>query len=174
MTYLELRNKISTDIFTILDVGKNFPDQSGATVRMQLSRLKKRGLIKVIKRGLYCFPGAHIDELSLARYLYQPSYISLETALNYHGVIPDVPLAVTCVTTVTTKKITTESGIFYYHKIPSKLFWGFSLEPFFLAFPEKALLDYTYLMGKKATRSLRIDWSKIDKKLLKKYDQYYR
>lgn len=174
MKYLALLAAVRTDLFTILDVEKYFPDEKPESIRTQLSRFVRRELVRPVKRGLYAFPHATIDELTMAGYLYQPSYISLETALHYHGVIPDIPLSVTSVTTVTTKKITTDAGVYYYHKIPPKLFWGYSREPYAMAFPEKALLDFTYLRGKHAALGLRVDWSTINKKLLHKYDQYYR
>jgi len=99
MTYLQLERLIKQPIFTLVDVLRNFPDDSEQTVRVQLSRFGQRGLVKLFKRGLYSFSDRPVDELELANRLYAPSYVSLETALNYHGIIPDVPLAVTSVTT---------------------------------------------------------------------------
>ncbi len=174
MTYLQLERLIKQPIFTLVDVLRNFPDDSEQTVRVQLSRFGQRGLVKLFKRGLYSFSDRPVDELELANRLYAPSYVSLETALNYHGIIPDVPLAVTSVTTVTTKTIKAGGGTFYYHKILPKHFWGFSEGPFRLAFAGKALWDYKYLYGEKAVAALRIDWNKIDKKKLVEFDQYYR
>lgn len=129
----------------MLDVVKLFPDEKPGAVRTQLYRLVKSGHIFPIKRGLYCFDKSNVDELQLAGKLYSPSYISLETALNYYGVIPDIPIAVRSVTPITTKKIKTGLGDYYYLKIDSKLFFGFSQMPYNIAYKEKALLDYFYL-----------------------------
>ena len=152
MTYLELRDQITKPYFTLTDVLKFFSDDSPETIRTQLFRFVKKGYLIHLKREVYLFPKAQIDELELARLLYAPSYVSLETALNYYGMIPDIPLSVTSVTTVTTKKIKTVLGQFYYQKIKPELFWGYKVVPtknrgvFYMAFPEKALLDYFYLM----------------------------
>ena len=160
----------------MLDVVKLFPDEKSAAVRTQLYRLTKKGLISPVKRGLYCFDKSKIDELELAGKLYSPSYISLETALNYYGVIPDIPIAVRSVTPITTKKIKTGLGDYYYLKIDSKLFFGFSQTPFNIASKEKALLDYFYLRRirpdnriRKVSREMRLrlnDWD------WKRYHEY--
>lgn len=142
---------------------------------MQLSRLLKTGQIAQIRQGLYCFDPGKIDELALANILYPRSYISLETALNYYGLIPDIPLAVTSITMVTTKKITNRFGQFYYFKIKPELFFGFNQiksandEMFFdLAEKEKALLDYFYLR-KASVSALRLKLKDLD---LKSYNEY--
>ena len=162
MKYLDLRKLIEGNVFSMLDVAKLFPDEKPEAIRTQLYRLVKKGHIFPIKRGLYSFDKSRVDELELAGKLYSPSYISLETALNYYGVIPDVPIAVRSVTPITTKKIETGLGDYYYLKIDSKLFFGFSQTPFAIAHKEKALLDYFYLRKvRKVTPDTRlqlVDW----------------
>ena len=163
MKYLDLKRNIEGNIFGVLDVIKLFPDERLAAVRTQLYRLIKKGLIFPIKRGLYSFDAGKIDELYLAGRLYFPSYVSLETALNYYGVIPDIPMTVGSVTPTTTKKIETRLGNFHYLKIDRKLFFGFSQTPFAIAHKEKALLDYFYLRKvKKVSPDARLqltDWN---------------
>lgn len=174
MTYIQLQKTIKTPIFTILDVGKYFFDESERLIIVQLSRFIKRGLIISLKRGLYCFADREVDSFTIANQIYTPSYISLETALNYHGVIPDVPLAgVSSISPTTTRKFITPRGTYYYQKISPKIFWGYSEAPFKMAFAEKALLDYIYFYGQKTADSLRIDWSKIDKKKYSSFKIYY-
>ncbi|MFH1971524.1 MAG: hypothetical protein ABIJ05_04040 [Patescibacteria group bacterium] len=162
MRYLDLRRDIEGNVFGILDVVKLFPGEKSTAVRTQLYRLAKKGFIFPIKRGLYCFDKSKLDELDLAGQLYSPSYVSLETALNYYGVIPDVPMAVSCVTPITTKKIETSLGNYNYLKVDSKLFFGFSQTPFNIAYKEKALLDYFYLRRlRKVSPEMRLrlnDW----------------
>lgn len=173
MTYLQLLKEIKTPVFTILDVAKYFSDENRHLV-VQLYRFVKRGLLISLKRGLYCFADREVDTFTLANQIYTPSYISLETALNYHGVIPDVPLAgVNSVSPTTTRKFLTPKGNFFYQKLSSKLFWGYSEAPYKIAFPEKALLDYVYFYGQKSADALRIDWSKIDRKRYSSFKKYY-
>ncbi len=170
MKYLDLRKLIEGNVFSMLDVAKLFPDEKPEAIRTQLYRLVKRGHIFPIKRGLYSFDKSRVDELELAGKLYSPSYISLETALNYYGVIPDVPIAVRSVTPITTKKIQTAMGNYYYSKISSKLFFGCSQTPYAIAHKEKALLDYFYIrkIGK-VTQDTRLE---LDNWNWKRYHEY--
>lgn len=170
MRYLDLRRLLKGNTFDIVDAVKLFPGEQSATVRMQLYRFAKKGLIFSLKRGLYCFDKSKIDELELAGQLYSPSYVSLETALNYYGMIPDIPMAVRCVTPITTKKIVTSLGDYYYLKIDRKLFFGFLRAPFALAFKEKALLDYFYLRRiRKVSAEMRLSLGDLD---WKRYHDY--
>lgn len=123
MRYLELQKAINTNIFTLLDVEKYFFGENPHAIRTQLSRFAKRKMIKQIKRGLYCFDKSKIDEYILANKLYQPSYVSLESALEYYGIIPDVTQAVTSINLTTFKKFSNEFGRFYYSKIQQSLFF---------------------------------------------------
>ena len=174
MRYLDLRRLLKGNTFDIIDAVKLFPNEQSATVRTQLYRFAKKGLIFALKRGLYCFDKSKIDELELAGRLYSPSYVSLETALNYYGVIPDIPMAVRCVTPITTKKIATSLGDYYYLKIDRTLFFGFSQTPFALAFKEKALLDYFYLRRiRNVSPEMRLSLGDWDWKRYHEYAEHF-
>lgn len=179
MKYLELRGEIQGNIFTFLDVIKHFPNESLQAIKVQLARFVKKKWLTRIKKGLYCFNLEIIDALELANRLYQPSYISLETALNFYGIIPDIPQTVTSVTLTTTKRIHNQFGAFAYTKIKPKLFFGFikvksPTGAFFnLAKREKALLDYFYLRKIKSTKDLRLSLGGLDESLYKQYAKNY-
>jgi len=149
MKFLELRRAIGKNIFAILDVKKYFPKEKDHSLRIQLSRFRRKGLIYPIKRGWYCFQPDLVNEFELANKLYQPSYISLETALNYYGVIPDISRQVVSITPVKTKRIVSQFGSFSYCRIKPELFWGYQKVSlpgqtgfFLIAQKEKALLDF--------------------------------
>lgn len=180
MKYLDLKEKIADNIFTYLDVLKIFSRKNSQTIKTQLFRFLKKGLITKIKRGLYCFEPDLIDEFDLAERLYQPSYISLETALNYYGLIPDVPQAVTSINLTTTKKIKNRFGDFFYNKIKPPLFFGFlkikspkSAVFFNLARKEKALLDYFYIRKIKKIDDLRLNLKELDLNLYQEYGKNF-
>lgn len=180
MKYLELKREIRGNIFTFLDVVKHFPHENSQTVRVQLARFVQKGLATRIKRGLYCFDEKKIDELDLAGRLYQPSYISLEAALNFYGIIPDIPQTVTSVTLTTTKRIQNQFGTFSYTKIKPQLYFGFAKVKsattgafFNLAKKEKALLDYFYLRKIKSTKDLRLNLKDLDKDSYQQYASSY-
>ncbi|MBL7159769.1 hypothetical protein ISS85_04790 [Candidatus Microgenomates bacterium] len=169
MKYLDLQAKVKTNIFTFLDIEKIFSAESLHSIKIQLSRFAKKGLIKQIKRELYCFDEKKIDELVLAGLLYQPSYISLESALNYYGIIPDIPQAITLVSLTNSKKIKNDFGSFYYSKIKKELFFGFTKisppnlkEIIRIAKKEKALLDYFYIRKIKKITDLRLNLKELN------------
>ncbi|MCD6270372.1 hypothetical protein J7J23_01175, partial [bacterium] len=96
------------------------------------------------------------DPFLLANFIYSPSYISLESALNYYSIIPDIPFTITSVTINKTKKFKTKNyGVFYYSHLKPDLFFGFKSilvekkYSYIIALPEKALFDYLYLKGRK-------------------------
>ncbi len=179
MRYLELTAKIKRNIFTLLDVLKTFPNEKEETVKIHLHRLAKAGQIGKIRRGLYCFEAASIDELTLAGYLYQPSYLSLETALNYYGLVPDVPLTVSSVTLTTTKHLKNSFGRFDYYRIKPCLFFGYvpisgpTDTILNIAGKEKAILDYFYLRKIKSLAGLRFDIRTLDFKKYKRYSKSF-
>jgi predicted transcriptional regulator of viral defense system len=178
MKYLELQGKIKTNVFTFSDLVKYFEGEDDGALKTQLHRFIKKELVYQIKRGIYCFNPKKVDQFELASYLYQPSYISLESALHYHGMIPDIPQIVTCITPVTTKKIKTPFGKYYYSKIKQDLFFGYQsvaslIAHYQIAKKEKALLDFIYIRKIKSLDELRLNLKEIDKKILGKYIKSY-
>lgn len=181
MKYLDLYHKLNraltgVNLFTFLDTVKLFPSENPQLIKTQLSRFSQKKLITKIKRELYCFDPALIDELVLANKLYQPSYISLETALNYYGMIPDIPQSLTSVAVTTTKKIDNQFGSFHYIKIKQSLFFGFtsvrssrSSSYYKLALKEKALLDYLYVRKLHNITDLRLNLGEINHTLYNKF-----
>ena len=64
------------------------------SARTTASRLVQRGILVRIQRDVYTLANAKYSLFSLANALHQPSVISLETALNYWGIIVQVPQTV--------------------------------------------------------------------------------
>ena len=151
----------------------------------QLSLWAKRGYIRIVKRGLYVFVDMKdaVDQYTIAFLVYEPSYISLESALKHYGLIPEMVQAVTSVTPRTTRSFTNEYGRFIYRHIRSDLFWGYRASEtthgkYLMAEPEKAVLDYMYfnlrVLGTiDDIRALRINTEEfrkaIDRRRFKKY-----
>lgn len=131
-------------------------DTSPAQVHKQLSRWVKSGKVLQLRRGLYTLAETYRKEaphpFTVANQLLAPSYISLQSALAYYGLIPE---AVPKITSLTSRKrtqtIATPLGQFSYRSVQPDLFSGFRLvemsprQQAFLARPEKALLDLVYL-----------------------------
>lgn len=114
-----------------------------------LHRYAKGGSVVRVKRGLYSFPDALPPELYLANALYNPSYISREFALSYHGVIPETVYEITSVTTKPTRRFETTGKVYSYRRIKKSAFTGYIVEKqrgytFRIADVEKAFVDTLY------------------------------
>ena len=136
-------------IFGAGDVRALFGLSAVATASL-LHRYKKSGFISQPRRGLYIFPDALPLDFHFANRAYGPSYISLETALSYHGVIPETVYEITSVTTKATRRFEALGKIFSYRKIKSKAYSGYQVRKqngtsFYIADAEKAFVDSSYL-----------------------------
>ena len=102
-----------------------------------------------IEKNKYCIAGKNVGSFEIANFLYQPSYISLETALNYWGILPQFPFEISSVTSKksVTKKF--DGKMYAYSHISSKYFGMFTKKDnVLIAIPEKALFDQIYLTSK--------------------------
>ena len=134
-------------------------------IQVQISRWRKSGKLIKLKNKIYLlsedFRKLEINQFHIASMLKKPSYISLEKALEYYDFIPDAVGIYTSVTTKRPGKVVTPVGTFDYRHIKNSLFWGYApvaanRQLSFIAYPEKALLDFFYLRG------LRIDGAYLD------------
>ena len=122
--------------------------------RRQLQFWLDRGYIRSFTGGYYLLADQEVNEsflMMMANRLYEPSYISLESALAYHQVIPETVLGVTSVSSRRTRKIVSEWGAFSYRSMQPHLMFGYQvveIDPkvkYKIACLEKAVLDYLYL-----------------------------
>jgi predicted transcriptional regulator of viral defense system len=130
-------------------------DVDPANVRRQLSRWTGAGRLFQLRRGLYAlappFQKVKPHPFLVANRLARGSYVSLQAALAYHSLIPEVVHVTTSVTTSRPARWDTPLGIYEYRHIKTDLFFGYQLidvgvdQHAFVATPEKALLDLVYL-----------------------------
>jgi len=111
--------------------------------------LENEVLIK-IERDKYLLKESKVSDFALANFIYQPSYISFESALNFYGILSQFPYEVTSATSKKTKEKNFQGKVFTFTHIKKELFWAYQKkQDFIIAFPEKALLDQLYLTVKK-------------------------
>lgn len=136
------------NVFTIEDLSAlwNIPDR-----RVLLESIKyylRTGRLKSVKRGVYVTDKEHSD-FELAQKLYAPSYISLQTALGFHGINFQSYESIYSVS-LKRKKIKVENKVFNYHAVSEKIFWNplgvEKKENYYLASPERAVCDTIYLL----------------------------
>lgn len=148
--------------------------RQGAAVDGLLKRAVNSQDIVRYRRGVYGlsprFTREKVHPFVLAQYIDGPSYISLESALSYHGWIPEAVYTVTSVSMNRSKAFETPVGLYSFDRIPQKVFFAGVRhgeaapgKAFLLASPLKALVDYSYVHRTKWTSlkslqdSLRIE-----------------
>lgn len=128
---------------------------SAQQVRLQLSRWVKAGRLLQLRRGVYALAPAwrkvEPHPFLVANQLQRGSYVSLQSALAFHGVIPEYVPVVTSVGPGRPETVRNPLGTFQFNHLGERLLFGYSrLEIVpgqfaFVATREKALLDLVYL-----------------------------
>ncbi|PIU37579.1 hypothetical protein CO005_00470 [Candidatus Roizmanbacteria bacterium CG_4_8_14_3_um_filter_34_9] len=102
-----------------------------------------------IEKDKYYITNRAIDTFEIANFLYQPSYISLETALNYWGILSQFPFEITSVTVKKSIIKNYNEKKYSYGHVASKYFGMFTKKNnILIALPEKALFDQLYFASK--------------------------
>lgn len=124
-------------------------------VRRQLSRWTRAGKIYQLRRGLYALAPphqkTHPHPFLIANRLVPGSYVSCQSALEYHHLIPEYVPAITSVSARRPGQWQTSLGRFSFRHIKLELVKGYKSEVLgsgqraFVAEPEKALLDMVHL-----------------------------
>jgi predicted transcriptional regulator of viral defense system len=121
----------------------------------QLSRWVKSGNLIQLRRGIYALSERYQKvpphPFYIANRLKRASYVSLQSALGYHGLIPEYVPSVTSVTSGRPENLSNSLGAYIFKHIKKPLFFGYKAvdlgdgQSAFIALPEKALLDLVYL-----------------------------
>jgi predicted transcriptional regulator of viral defense system len=168
---LQELNKISKLYFGTADIARAL-DISPASARVSASRYVKLGALVRIKRNMYVLreswnAAGREQKFVFANLGQTPSYISLMTALDYYEITTQIQRDFfESVAVKRTKEIKIADSLFRYSKITGTLYFGFKKEKnFFIATPEKALLDAIYLMsyGRYALDMSTLDTGKLDR-----------
>ncbi|MFW6137420.1 MAG: type IV toxin-antitoxin system AbiEi family antitoxin domain-containing protein [Candidatus Aminicenantaceae bacterium] len=136
---------------SVLKAGTEDPVKLG----IQLSRWVEAGKLIQIRRGLYAlseqYRKTEPHPFYIANRIKRASYVSLQSALEHYGLIPEYVPAVTSVTTGRPQTFETPLGIYIYRHVKKELFFDCIVEELtgdqsaFIASPEKALLDLFHL-----------------------------
>ena len=141
--------------FTTQDLAALFPGSEDRRYGLVKRAVASGGIIHV-RRGLYCLAPKYqkksMNLYALAQHVYGPSYVSLESALSWHGWIPEAVHAITSASFKKSKEFPTPLGLFSYDRVPQEVFYT-EVERltdalgnvFLMATPLKALADYVYV-----------------------------
>lgn len=121
----------------------------------QLSRWVKSGKLIQLRRSLYAlseqYQKTNPHPFLIANRIKRASYISLQSALEYYGLIPEYVPAITSICTGRPEEIITPLGSFIFRHVKKEFFSDYRLiglgeeQSAFIATPEKALFDLLYL-----------------------------
>lgn len=160
------------------------------TLKNQLTHWQRQGRVHMLKKGLYTLNDderrAPLTSCAISNILYPPSYISLESALAFWGLIPERVMQVIALTPRKTALFKNFYGNFRYRNIKKDIFFGFvSVKdeeglPILIATPEKAILDKVYFDPlfkpdkEYFLESMRLqDYKKLSKKKLAKFAKQF-
>lgn len=114
--------------------------------------LKAKGYLEALKKGLY-IAGPQLtdrkpDPMLVANHIFGPSYVSVDTALSFYGLIPERVEEVTSMTIKTSRSFVNVLGMFSYKHLPLP-YYSFGLvmlqlgsnQYALVASPEKAICD---------------------------------
>lgn len=152
MKFTDFQENVSAKYFTTSFLRQLFPDEVEGYLALQLNRWVRAGKLVLVRRGLYAYSGVRQALPGLANHIVEPSYLSGQWSLAFHGMIPDVVWEFTSACRVSPRKKhwVTPFGRFAYRQI--KYFGGYERiqiggEPVLLATREKGLLDAWYWAG---------------------------
>jgi len=143
-----------------------------ASAHVLCSRYVKQGDFIRLKKNFYVLDRnwekfRREDFFRLSNLLQVPSYVSCMTALAFFGITTQVQRNVYESVSMRRSTGAEARGVsFRYHKVQPALYFGFTKqEDFFIAMPEKALLDAAYL---NVIGRYPVDWSSLDLEALDK------
>lgn len=163
--------KYKKQIYNFSDFKKILELKNDNSAYHAVKRLKKDEMISSLTNGKYYLIANPPNDFQVANNLYFPSYISLESALNYYGILIQVPQTIFSVSAKKRKKINWENKEFIYLHISHEYFFDYIKEKdFLIATPEKALIDTIFFnsIGKWVTDFDELLLDNINKKRLLK------
>lgn len=135
----------------------------------KIYHLEKEGSLIRLKKGMFVvspeITKKTISRELIANHLYGPSYVSLESALSYYGLIPEKVFSVRSVTSKRSKKFNNSLGSFDFFSVP-EVYFSVGIRQqiinneyaYLIATPEKAICDMIL-----ATKGFRIQSPKAMK-----------
>ncbi len=131
-------------------------DVDPADVRRQLSRWVRAGRVHQLRRGVYALAPPYRKTAPhpfvVANRLVRGSYVSLQSALAYHGLVPEYVPVTTNVSAGRPERIDNPLGAFEYRHVQAELVTGYRLEALgqgqqaLVATPAKAIADLVHLV----------------------------
>ena len=162
-----LLDETKRKLFTAGDLKKLLKIAKDNTLYKTTEGLIKDKVLIRLSKGKYFYRATKPHDFEIANFIYSPSYISFESALNFYNILIQTPYCVTSATPLRNTVILANNREYIYTHINPQIYFGYKKEnTFLIAAPEKALVDLMYLASKglKKIDIKELDLSQIDKK----------
>jgi predicted transcriptional regulator of viral defense system len=172
-------------VFTIKDIALIWGESNTGLVKTRIYRYVKAGKLYRIRKGIYA-KNKKYDKLEMATRIFTPSYVSFETVLGQSGVTFQYYGQI-FVASYLNREITCDGQTYSFKKIKNPILFnrtGIEAENnYYIASPERALLDVIYLCKDYHFDNLStINWDKIyeilpiynNKRMEKKIKRYQK
>ncbi len=146
--------------------------------------LEKQGVIIRLKRGMYVV-SPHVSKKIIsteliANHLYGPSYVSMESALRYYGLIPERVFNTASMTLKRSRTFKNQFGQFDYISCPAD-YYSIGISQviqndyaFLIASREKALCDQIIYTPKLQLRSMKSVQMYLEEDIRFDMDEFYK
>jgi predicted transcriptional regulator of viral defense system len=171
MSKIEALYQSRKTVFTTNDLRILWVEQNPDALKSSVKYFVDTGKLQRLKKGFYALPSGY-EIFELAQKLIAPSYISLETALQKHGIIFQYSSSITSLAPYN-RIFTIQKQRFQYHAMKKE----FLLNPvgileeknYLFASPERAICDFVYLYGLSHFDNVK----NVDTEMLKEIVQIY-
>ncbi len=153
-----INSEFKTSVLPLSLINSVLDDKTEDARKSLLKRACQKGDLIRVKNGLYLVGEKKrktpFSLFQVANFIMEPSYVSLESALSFYGLIPEAVYTTTSVTTKSSLEQKTPVGHFSFAYLKTEYFnFGFYRykkgdDRFLIATPLKALIDYIVLMNK--------------------------
>lgn len=143
--------KFRTHIIDYASIKTVLQNMGYVNINDKIKNLKQKGILRTLKKELYVHTSIISNNLIskeiIANNILGPSYISLDYALCFYGLIPETVHEITSITTKRSKLFETDYGVFSFKQTKKELFQlGLHIEEtkngnFLMASKEKAICD---------------------------------
>jgi len=174
-------NNIEKQFFSFLDISKILRI-SPESARVVAHRYVRNGILVRIKPNIFVLAEkwkyfSMENHFETANLLQVPSYVSLTTALAYYGITTQIQRNyIECISIKRSLVKQIKEVTFRYAKLSEKLYCAFEKKDgFYIAIPEKALLDAVYLtsLGRYSLDVAAVGLSGLNQKILINISEYY-
>ena len=157
-------------VFTSVDLQKILQTSTDSYSYVLAGKLVKEGVLERVSKGYYILVSNRPSDFEVANILYHPSYVSLDSALNYYGILVQSPQQILSVTSKRATTVENSGKTYAYVHLDQKYFTDYQkIDDFLIASPEKALVDAMFFtaLGRSSLSIEELNLQSVDTEKVK-------